>query len=177
MSKMTVWMTATALLLLCACTSQDAGRHIVDRDGETFFIDTAAGAVLHGDDVYDYTQSGDTITITYPDGSTFWWTQQNHAGYGGWSDDYGSEQYISGHILADLLFDAASPRLGIMTIKVLGALAFAAIGAWQMLYPRAAWYLSRGWQYKNAAPSDAALAVARIGGAAFILFGIIILFI
>ena len=50
------------------------------------------------------------------------------------------------------------------------------IGIFNLVAPDAAWYLSRGWQFKDAEPSDAALFMARIGGAAAILIGIVLLF-
>lgn len=50
------------------------------------------------------------------------------------------------------------------------------IGIFNLVAPDAAWYLSRGWQFKDAEPSDAALVMARIGGAAAILIGIVLLF-
>lgn len=50
------------------------------------------------------------------------------------------------------------------------------IGIFNLAAPEAAWYLSRGWQFKDAEPSDAALVMARVGGAAAILIGVVLLF-
>lgn len=50
------------------------------------------------------------------------------------------------------------------------------IGIFNLVAPDAAWELSRGWQFKDAEPSDAALVAARIGGGVTILIGIMILF-
>ena len=49
------------------------------------------------------------------------------------------------------------------------------MGIFNAAAPRAAWYLSYGWRYKDAEPSDAALVVARLGGAAAITAGVILL--
>ena len=46
-----------------------------------------------------------------------------------------------------------------------------AIGLFNVLAPRAAWYLSYGWRFKDAEPSDAALMMARIGGVIAIIIG------
>jgi hypothetical protein len=35
--------------------------------------------------------------------------------------------------------------------------------------PRTSWYLQEGWKYKNVEPSDAALALVRIGGIVFLI--------
>ena len=52
---------------------------------------------------------------------------------------------------------------------------FILAGIFNLVAPDAAWYLSRGWQYKDAEPSDAALVVTRIGGVAIVI-GIVLLF-
>ncbi len=53
---------------------------------------------------------------------------------------------------------------------------FILIGIFNLVAPEAAWYLSRGWQFKDAEPSDAALIMTRIGGGAAILIGLVLLF-
>lgn len=40
--------------------------------------------------------------------------------------------------------------------------------------PETGWYLSRGWQYKDAEPSEAALLWGRAGGVIAILIGILV---
>lgn len=47
------------------------------------------------------------------------------------------------------------------------------IGAWYTFAPRSAWWLARGWWYKNAEPSNLAIGFYRIGGCLLILIGII----
>ena len=50
------------------------------------------------------------------------------------------------------------------------------IGLFNLISPRTGWYLSYGWRFKDAEPSDAALVMARIGGGIAILIGVILLF-
>jgi hypothetical protein len=52
---------------------------------------------------------------------------------------------------------------------------FIIVGALNVIYPRAAWYMKYGWQFKNAEPSDAAIIMIRIGGIIAIVIGIFIL--
>ncbi|RED75039.1 MULTISPECIES: DUF6199 family natural product biosynthesis protein [Cohnella] len=52
---------------------------------------------------------------------------------------------------------------------------FIIMGAIGVFFPRISWYLSVGWQFKNAEPSTAALVSARIGGIFAIVAGIFIL--
>jgi hypothetical protein len=40
-----------------------------------------------------------------------------------------------------------------------------------LFWPRAAWFLSEGWKYKNVEPSGCALASARIGGLVSLIAG------
>lgn len=49
------------------------------------------------------------------------------------------------------------------------------MGIFQLVSPQTAWYLSYGWRYKNAEPSDIALVMERMGGVVEIIVGIIIL--
>lgn len=49
------------------------------------------------------------------------------------------------------------------------------MGIFQLVSPQTAWYLSYGWRYKNAEPSDIALVMERMGGVVAIIVGIIIL--
>lgn len=47
-------------------------------------------------------------------------------------------------------------------------------GLVNVISPETGWYLSRGWRYKNAEPSDAALLWGRIGGVVAIVIGILL---
>ncbi len=49
------------------------------------------------------------------------------------------------------------------------------IGLFNLISPQTGWYLSYGWRFKDAEPSDAALVMARIGGGIAILIGVILL--
>ena len=51
----------------------------------------------------------------------------------------------------------------------------AALGGFNLLLPRASWYLSYGWRYKNAEPSDLVLAINRIGGGAILAVALLLL--
>lgn len=51
------------------------------------------------------------------------------------------------------------------------------IGLINAISPETGWYLSHGWKYKDAEPSDAALTTGRISGIAAIIIGIICFFV
>jgi hypothetical protein len=48
---------------------------------------------------------------------------------------------------------------------------FMIIGIIGAMFPRAAWYMSEGWKFKDAEPSDAALIMNRIMGIVFAIIG------
>ena len=50
------------------------------------------------------------------------------------------------------------------------------MGVISVLSPETAWHLSKGWQFKDAEPSDAVLVYIRIAGAVEILAAFFILF-
>ena len=61
-----------------------------------------------------------------------------------------------------------SPGLGAVLLTV---------GLFNAITPRTSWYLSRGWYYKNAEPSEAALFVCRAGGVFAAVLGVVLFFV
>ena len=61
-------------------------------------------------------------------------------------------------------------------MHVLFGLIFIVCGIINVVSPETGWYLSRGWQFKDAEPSDAALTWSRVGGVIGIILGILICF-
>lgn len=114
-------------------------------------------------------------TITYPDGSSYWWSDRSAegaiVGSGGWSDDYDEYRYIPGDILVNALdVEPESNESNLGTIVL--ALICMAVGVWQAAAPYSAWFVSRGWMFRDAEPSDLALAVHRIGGVICMILGV-----
>ena len=50
------------------------------------------------------------------------------------------------------------------------------IGLLNLCKPEEMWYLSRGWQFKDAEPSEDAILWCRVGGAIAIIIGFFVLF-
>ena len=162
--------------LLAGCASAPEV-YSISYNGTDYTVDTVNGTI--SDSLYTYlyevegTSDRRSTTITYPDGSRYYWTQSSGGGIGGWTDDYAPDRYTDGDTLLAVLEVSAPkeysghPFLGLLLI---------ALGLWYTLSPHSAWYLSYGWRYRDAEPSEAALVVARISGIAVILFGIFIIF-
>lgn len=163
-----------ALFLGCAATPTS---YTVLHGDAKFTVNTELGTI--SDELYTYlyeidgSGSSRSVTITYPDGSTYYCTYNDSGSFGGWSDDYAPDRYADGDTLLAVLEQSApreytgNPFLGLLLI---------ALGLWYVLSPHSAWYLSYGWRYKDAEPSDTALVGARISGILVILFGIFAIF-
>ena len=50
------------------------------------------------------------------------------------------------------------------------------IGLFNCIWPRAAWELTRGWEFKDAEPSELALGLGRAGGVLVAIIGLFLLF-
>ena len=65
------------------------------------------------------------------------------------------------------LVNAVNDNIRKISLLLLG------LGAWNLFAPKSAWWLARGWWYKNAEPSDLAIAAYRIGGVCLLIAGVI----
>lgn len=173
MKKILFVLITITMFLLSACGKKAI--YTVTYGEEEFVVDTVNSEISHKDEVYKYQVNGNSYRITYPDNSTYWWTQQGNAGYGGWSDDYQEEKYVSGGDLVDILmekYEAPSGQKNILVIIVLFL-----IGIWNVVSPYSSWYFSYGWRYKNAEPSDLALGIGRFSGIIVIIIAFLLIFI
>jgi hypothetical protein len=129
-----------------------------------------------GSYTFAYEGSGD-LKITYPDGSGFTYrkTGNSFAGMASPAFDPESKGYPDGITMAwgieSAIKQAGGGRKNDDGPSPLLAIFLLAVGAWNTFAPRSAWYLSRGWQFKDAEPSEAALAMNVLAGAALLFAG------
>ena len=167
----------TLLLCLSACSSGEGGNpNVFEENGYT--VDLENQTITHGEDVYTFTVSGggssSSIRITYPNGATYFWEWSGNGGHGGWSDDYDPVRYADGDFLLDLINFRPEPEpSGISPLLLILLLA---VGVFNLVSPRTAWYLSYGWRFKNAEPSDTALVLSRVGGVIAIVLALVLSF-
>ena len=170
---------------LCACSSSDTGTsstYTVNKYGTDYVVDPDNRTISDGKYTYQYDLTVDSsnysIDITYPDGSTFWWSAQSSGstttGFGGWSDDYDEGRYADGYTLCDVVEERVPQSSGNPNIFLV--LVLLAVGLFNAIWPRAAWYLEYGWRYKNAEPSDLVLGLNRFGGIIAIIVAVIVAF-
>lgn len=87
--------------------------------------------------------------------------------------------YRKEHIHANVLINVLQKKAPRRTNPgaVVSGLLLMALGLFEAVFPKAAWYLGYGWRYKDAEPSDAALLFGRVGGVIVIVIGFIMMFI
>ena len=173
-------LTILVIFSLTACASSEVSREESTYEKDGFTVDREAGTITKGEDVYHYKVTGSEntrgITITYPNGATYYFTWSGNVGTGGWSDDYDPDRYVDGDTLCDVIsFEPPKETRSSGGYPLFGLL-FIAIGLFSAWNPTAAWYLEWGWRYKDAEPSDTALMIERIGGVFAILVGIVVMF-
>lgn len=173
-----------AFLTACSSVEQEAPSvYEVEHNGKTYTVDEENQTIAIDGYVCRFEISNDgsnvNFDVTYPDGSTYWWSEGERGGAGGWSDDYNREKYVSGDVLWEVLnLDAqvdTNQGNGSSKYIILGIFLIL-VGAVNAAAPRAMWYIGYGWRYKNAEPSDTALLVGRGGGVIAIIIGIICFF-
>lgn len=119
-------------------------------------------------------RSGMTTTFTLPSGASVDRTDQGGAAF--WSADPNvSADDFSKAETAYFLWNASQPSTRERGVPILFALFAIAVGLFNLLAPEAAWFLAQGWKFRDAEPSDLALAMHRFGGGVGVVAGIALL--
>lgn len=117
---------------------------------------------------YEYAKDG-RLKISYPDGSSF--TYFNYTGYGS-----PTSTYPNGISLAWAIEDAiesSSKNSNAPNSNFFIGLLIIAVGALNLFGTKRVWWLSHGWKYKDAEPSELALAIYQFSGGLCIFAGVI----
>lgn len=177
MRKVYVFLLSLLLVFsLCACSAEENPNvRTVSVDGVVFTVDVEQGTITDGRCTYQFTVSGSSTNITYPDGSTYYWTQNEHFGHGGWSADYDANRYVDGDTLCDVLSKTV-PVSRSSEKPVLIILLLLVVGVFNAAAPQASWYLEYGWRFRDAEPSELALGVNRIIGIVCIVIAVGMIF-
>lgn len=177
-----------AVMLLAGCKKEPLPKvYTVYSYGAPYTIDTEGRTISDGTYTYgyEYAASGSSVSFTYPDGNVYSAGIQsaNSSGAGGLSAGSVSADYDYNSGYTDplsLCYALASPReteraASSGSNHPFVALLLCGVGIFNLAAPKASWYLSYGWRFKDAEPSDAYMAIARIGGAIALVIGIIML--
>ena len=177
-----------AAMLLAGCKKEPLPAvYTVYSYGAPYTIDTQSRTISDGTYTYgyEYAASGRSVSFTYPDGNVYSAGIQsaNSSGAGGLSAGSVSADYDYSSGYTDplsLCYALTSPReteraASSGSNHPFVALLLCGVGIFNLAAPKASWYLSYGWRFKDAEPSDAYMAIARIGGAIALVIGIIML--
>ena len=163
-------------IALIGCAEQQT-TYTVNKNGMELRVDIAQKTISDGNHIYHYEFSGDSssfsVTITYPNGSSYWYNQSDGGGVAGWSGDYVEGTYVSGDALVEVVREKAPKKMN--PGKIVGGLMLMALGLIDVIAPKVSWYFGYGWRYKNAEPSDIALTFARIAGGIAVGVGVVLL--
>lgn len=166
------------LLLVTACGQEkgDPNVYDVEYNGKIYSLNQIERTIsVDGYTCqFDITHNG-RFVVTYPDGSTY--SADSDIGWGGsHSENFDPEKYVSGDTLWEVL---EQDRPGARTNNTHAGLGILLLmfGIIETVFPQASWWLSHGWRYKNAEPSDLALGLGRASGVIMILIGIICFFV
>ena len=173
------------LLLLTACGNKEEAVNpnlqTVEYNGRTYIIEynpNATGGTITVEDMvceFGISMNGD-FNVKYSDGSSYWWRQQGNMGYGGWSDDYDPPAYAEGDVLWNVLGVKSESQKDNRGGPIFLGLLVIGLGVVDVIWPQLGWYLSHGWRFKNAEPSELALFFGRLGGIVICLFGLGVMF-
>lgn len=175
---LTLGLSLCLLLALCSCVGGEVSNtYTVEKHGTIYTVDQAAATIHDGKYTYQFTfdpyGDGYKAEITYPNGATYYWTNSGSFGHGGWSEDYDEVTYADGSELVDVIEEGRPKRSDPKPVGII--LLLIAVGLFNVTAPSAAWYLEYGWRYKNAEPSELALAANRIGGAIALVAAVLML--
>lgn len=178
MKRILCLFAALCLLFLSACTADKGDPNVYDVEykGKLYSVDQINRTIAVDGYTceFDITYGG-RFVVTYPDGSTY--SADSDIGWGGsHSENFDPEQYVTGDTLWEVLEQdrpgakQTSNHAGLGILLVL-------FGVLEAAFPQASWWLSHGWRFKNAEPSDLALGLGRTVGVIMILIGIICFFV
>lgn len=174
-------LAALCLLFLSGCgNTGDPNVYDVEYGGKTYTVDQNEQTIAVDGYAcqFEVTGGGNStkVTITYPDGSSWWHNWSGNSGYGGMSMDYDESRYESGYTLWNVLEQDRPGTRSDSTHAGLGILLLI-FGILEAACPKVSWYLGHGWRYKNAEPSDLALGLGRAVGVLMVVTGVICFFV
>jgi len=177
---------AGLILFLSGCLNKETANtdYAVTIDGQDIvvsFLDStkSEGTITAGNDIYSFSYSRDgTLTIIYPNDYEYSRIDMNGAIASSWPYTETAEEleYIRGESLVRAVFSADTNTTNTKTVPLIISLLIIVSGVWFVCSPKSVWWLSKGWWYKNAEPSDLGLIAYRLGGCALTFIGIISFF-
>lgn len=172
-------LTLLLAISLAACAAEELAVYTVTKDGVSYTVDREKNTISDGNFTYGFTFEGSAdayrATVTYPNGSSYWWKRDGFSGSGGWSNDYHEDAYVSGEVLVEVLEEKA-PKAKKPAGNAFAAILFLAFGVFFVIKPRTVTYIRYSLWVKDAEPSEFAIFMCRIAGVLWVIVGIVMLF-
>ena len=194
-----ILLALVMVLTLAACQQAPEGttwEHI-EKDGEVIGLEInfdeqtiTAGGIIGGviaegssgeilqptspkkGDVYHYTYEEDRITITYPNGASWW----QSGGIGGWDGDYDTQRYIAGDTLAwhlDKAYRNSGKNWDEVVLIGMICLLIIGFGILDIIHPEILFKMRYTLWVRDAEPTEFALMMSRIGGVVAVVAAVI----
>lgn len=171
MKKFTV-LLIVIVLLLTGCQSEPV----------TITLDRENNTLSDGTYTYSYVEqeigSTHTITITYPDGGRYEWTEMIEGTYA--DATYDASLYADGEQMVNMILgnviigEPQQTRREVSAEGIVVAILLLCLGLWETACPEQAAYAGHGWMFKDAEPSDLAIGLHRAGGILALIAAVIV---
>lgn len=185
LSKRIVKITAlAAIAIILTFTGCAKAPLISTADGKTLIFEDDNRTFKYIDEVYHYRVADNDIYITYPNGYIYSQNINSNAAAKSWDIPAGMPEISSaeeiGYIDENYLVDAILKHMRLKSEKsttgIFAIIIAAAVGLWGIISPGSLWYVSYGWRYKNAQPTQAAIILNRIAGVILLIIVIFKIF-
>ena len=166
------------VLLMVGCAKEDNNaikKVTINKNGIRFDVDTKNHTIEDGSFTYSYAINNSEIVIRYPDGQTYTWKESNGIGTGATSLDFDYSTHMDPSVLLSVIEDAHKTSSKIPHKNMGVGIILLLIGIVYAVWPQKLWFISWGWRYKNAEPSDLAIGVFRVAGVIIGIIGLIII--
>ncbi len=153
-------------------------------DGKTLIFEDDNRTFKYINDVYHYRIADNDIYIIYPNGYIYSQNINSNTATKSWSIPTGMPEisfaseigYIDENYLVDAILKYMGMKSKESTTGIFVIFISAAAGLWGIISPGSLWYVSYGWRYKNAQPTQAAIILNRIAGVILLMIVIFKIF-
>lgn len=168
-----VMLFCAVLFLLSACGIKE--EYTFNESNGIYTVNTSSQTINHWEFTYKYEVSGNSYTIIYPDHSYYSavYDSRQSSDYSFTnSPDYKEKKYEPAGPVIELLRKIYEPE-PVPIQNIIFAIIFAAVGLCSIIFPGAVLFLSHGWYFKKAQPSDLAIFLTRLSGGVFLIAAVI----
>jgi len=177
MKKIGALMLFVWLLVGCRTVAEEPPTEVrVERFGSVFVVNFETSTVLHRGEVFHFSRENHQTAITFPDGSQWEERRQGNMSSGSWivGDMPESAAPFLASDLVRAIEDALPSPVGssFNSGAFFGGIGLMALGAWTLKDPEAMWQRTRGWELRDAEPSENAIKMTGLGGFFEVVIGI-----